>query len=103
MTALAWLKGLAAAIISSVANSTLAVIGCNATGSPLNWSQISTVATTSAIIGAALYLKQSPIPDNITTTKVNVVKNFDSGATTLTATTTSTTSSSQPIEPQKPL
>ena|SRR5216683_2716783 len=83
MNALTWFKGLLAAVISSVANATLAVIGCNATGSPLNWPQVGTVATTSAIIGAALYLKQSPIPDDVTIKSIS----FEPAKTTVTTTT----------------
>ena len=76
MTLKAWLKGLAAAVISGVSNAVVATIGCNATGSPLNYSQIGTVATTAALIGAALYLKQSPLPDDtmtVTTTATTTV------------------------------
>lgn len=83
MDAISWLKGLLAAVISAVANSVLAVIGCNATGNPLNWSQIGAVATTSAIVGACLYLKQSPIPDDITVKSISI----EPAKTTVTTTT----------------
>jgi len=65
MNAVTWAKGLLASIISSVATTVLAVMGSNATGSPLNWTQIANVAAFSAIVGACLYLKQSPIPTEL--------------------------------------
>lgn len=65
MTTLTWAKGLLASIISSVATTLLAVLGSNATGSPLNWTQIANVAGFSAVVGACLYLKQSPIPTEL--------------------------------------
>lgn len=67
MNLTSWLKGLLASIVSSVATTLLAVLGSNATGSPLNYTQIANVAVFSAIIGACLYLKQSPIPTDIST------------------------------------
>jgi hypothetical protein len=81
--AITWLKGLIAAIVSGVSNAVLATVGCNATGSPLNWSQIGTVAGTAAIVGAAFYLKQSPIPDDVTVKTIS----FEPNKTTVTATT----------------
>lgn len=58
-----WLKGLVAAIIGGVSNSVLLVIA-----DPLTFnfneglSRVLTVAGTTAIISAAMYLKQSPLP-----------------------------------------
>ncbi len=63
MPALTWLKGLLAAVISAVASSILSSGFASASGSPLNWAQIGSIAGSSALVGACLYLKQSPIPD----------------------------------------
>ncbi len=65
MDALTWLKGLLAAVISSVSTTVLATVGANATGSPLNWTQIANVAGFSALVGGLAYLKQSPIPTEL--------------------------------------
>lgn len=59
-----WAKGLLAAVISAVANSALLII---ASPSTFNFSHgglrnLGTVSLASAIVGAALYLKQSPVP-----------------------------------------
>ena len=62
MTPKIWAKGLLAAIISAVSNAIITTISANAIGSPLNWAQIGAVAATSALLGAAMYLKQSPVP-----------------------------------------
>ena len=58
-----WIKGLIAAIIGGVANTVVLMIA-----DPLNFNlgeglnRLLTVAATSAIVSAAAYLKQSPIP-----------------------------------------
>jgi len=60
-----WLKGLFAAIVSSVVNSISVLIADpghfnpSAAGGIRN---LGLVALVSAIVGAALYLKQSPVP-----------------------------------------
>ena len=60
-----WLKGLLAAVIGGAANSaTLLIVD------PVNFNlqsgikNILTVCVTSAILSIALYLKQSPLPQN---------------------------------------
>lgn len=59
-----WIKGLIAAVIGGVANSIVLIIA-----DPLNFNlgeglnNLLTVAATSAIIAAAAYLKQSPLPN----------------------------------------
>lgn len=58
----AWLKGLIAAVISGVSGAVLVAVGDAATGVALDWRRLGTVAIIAAIIGAAGYLKQSPIP-----------------------------------------
>jgi hypothetical protein len=78
-----WLKGLIAAVVSGVANAVVATVGCNATGSPLNWHQVGTVAATAALVGAALYLKQSPVPDDLTIKSISI----EPAKTTVTTTT----------------
>lgn len=57
-----WLKGLIAATVSGVSGAILVAIGDAATGIALDWKRLGTVALVAAIIGAAGYLKQSPIP-----------------------------------------
>lgn len=59
-----WLKGLIAAVVSAAANATLLVIVSPAA---FNFSHgglrnLGAVTLASAIVGAALYLKQSPVP-----------------------------------------
>lgn len=60
-----WLKGLLAAVISSAANSISVLVADpqhfnpSAAGGMRN---LGIVALVSAIVGAALYLKQSPVP-----------------------------------------
>ena len=59
----AWLKGLLSAAIGAAANSVTLMIADPATfnlGEGL--SKVGTVAAVSAIVAAALYLKQSPLP-----------------------------------------
>ena len=64
MNTVVWVKGLIAAVIGGVANSVTLMIA-----DPLNFNlgeginKLLTVATTSAIIAAAAYLKKSPIPE----------------------------------------
>jgi hypothetical protein len=65
MNAITWIKGLAASIISAAATAVLASGISSSTGSPLNWHQIGSIAASAALVGASLYLKQSPIPDDI--------------------------------------
>jgi hypothetical protein len=65
MNASIWLKGLAAAVISSAANSISVLIADPHHFSPQQASgfkHLGIVALVSAIVGAAMYLKQSPMP-----------------------------------------
>lgn len=61
-----WVKGLIAAIIGGVSNTIVLMIA-----DPLNFNlgegidKLITVAATSAIVAAAMYLKQSPIPTEV--------------------------------------
>ncbi len=73
MTPLAWIQGLLAAIVSAVATSILSSGVSSSVGSPLNWNQISVIAGSSALVGACLFLKQSPIPE-ISITSSETVK-----------------------------
>ncbi|MGH9325431.1 MAG: hypothetical protein ACRD2B_01880 [Terriglobia bacterium] len=60
-----WLKGLFAAIVSSAANSISVLIADPSHFSPTQsggFRNLGIVALVSAIVGAALYLKQSPVP-----------------------------------------
>lgn len=59
-----WLKGLIAAIVSSAANTVSVLIADPSHFSPgvAGWKNLGVVALVSAIVGAALYLKQSPVP-----------------------------------------
>lgn len=61
-----WLKGLAAAIVSSAANSVSVLIADPTHFNPgiAGWKNLGVVALVSAIVGAALYLKQSPVPSD---------------------------------------
>lgn len=58
-----WIKGLIAAVIGGISNTVVLMIA-----DPLNFNlneglnRLLTVAATSAIVSAAAYLKQSPIP-----------------------------------------
>jgi hypothetical protein len=64
MNTVVWVKGLIAAVIGGVANSVTLMIADPLTfnlGEGIN--KLLTVATTSAIIAAAAYLKKSPIPE----------------------------------------
>jgi hypothetical protein len=60
-----WFKGLAAATISSATNSVSVLIADPSHFKPdgaAGFKNLAVVALMSAIVGAALYLKQSPIP-----------------------------------------
>ncbi|HLI35503.1 MAG TPA: hypothetical protein VKW70_10690 [Terriglobia bacterium] len=60
-----WLKGLFAAIVSSAANSISVLIADPHHFNPSvagGFKNLGVVALVSAIVGAALYLKQSPVP-----------------------------------------
>lgn len=66
-----WLYGIAAAVITSACNTTLAVLGAAATGDPLNWHQVQSVMISAGFIGALAYLAKSPLPiETIVTTTV---------------------------------
>ncbi len=65
-----WLKGLVSAIIGGAANSIALMIADPQTYNlQAGLGKLETVAITSALLSAAMYLKQSPIPNGI-----NVVK-----------------------------
>lgn len=60
-----WLKGLVAAVVASAANSISVLIADPRHFNPSEaggWRNLGTVAVVSAIVGAAMYLKQSPVP-----------------------------------------
>lgn len=59
-----WLKGLIAAVVSTAASSVSVLIADPKHFSPgiAGWRNLGLVALVSAIVGAALYLKQSPVP-----------------------------------------
>lgn len=59
-----WLKGLVAAVVSTAANSVSVLIADPEHFNPgiAGWRNLGLVALVSAIVGAALYLKQSPVP-----------------------------------------
>ncbi len=61
-----WLKGLVAAAISSASNAIAALVADPKHFSPAEvggFRKLGVVVLVSAIVGAALYLKQSPVPD----------------------------------------
>ncbi len=61
-----WLKGLVAAAISSSSNAIAVVVADPMHFSPAEvggFRKLGVVVLVSAIVGAALYLKQSPVPD----------------------------------------
>lgn len=65
-----WLKGLAAAIIGGASNSiTLIIVNPQQFNLQAGLKNIVAVASTSAILSAAMYLKKSPLPDIITEEK----------------------------------
>jgi hypothetical protein len=74
VNALTWAKGLAAAVVSAVSTTILASGISSGSGTPLNWHQIGSIAASSALVGACLYLKQSPIPDEDEGPSVDVVR-----------------------------
>lgn len=59
-----WLKGLIAAIVSATANAVVLTISDPQHFNPgrAGWHDLGTVLIVSGIVGAALYLKQSPVP-----------------------------------------
>jgi ABC-type uncharacterized transport system permease subunit len=58
-----WLKGLISAIIGGAANSvTVMAIDPMQFNLAEGWHKLATVAGVSALVSAAMYLKQSPIP-----------------------------------------
>lgn len=59
-----WVKGLIAAVVSAAANSISLMIASPATFNFSNGGlrNLGTVTLASALVGAALYLKQSPVP-----------------------------------------
>ncbi len=59
-----WLKGLISAFIGAAANSVTVVIVDPVNFNPLTQTnKVLTVAVVSGVIAAALYLKQSPLPN----------------------------------------
>lgn len=68
-----WLKGLLSAIIGAAANSiTLMIADPTTFNLSTGLGKVGTVALTSAIVSAALYLKQSPLPGD--TTNIATIK-----------------------------
>lgn len=64
MTTQTWLKGLLAAFISSAASAlTVAVVDPQHFNLSA-WKPLATVVVVSGVVGAAAYLKQSPIPQD---------------------------------------
>ena len=67
-----WFKALLAAIISGVANAGLGAVGitgANMVGIPipqLDYRQFASFCISGGIIGALMYLKQSPVPPDST-------------------------------------
>lgn len=59
-----WLKGLIGAIVSTAANSVSVLVADPKHFNPgiAGWANLGLVALVSAVVGAALYLKQSPVP-----------------------------------------
>ena len=67
MNTTVWLKGLLAAIVCGIANTITLMIADPLTFNLTDGSRkLLTVALTSAIESAAMYLKQSPIPEDNT-------------------------------------
>jgi len=63
-----WVKGLVSAIIGGAANAiTVAIVDPIAFNLQEGASKLLTVALVSAIVAAAMYLKQSPLPPASTT------------------------------------
>lgn len=61
-----WVHGLFAAVISTAASTVGAMIGAAATGHPLDYTQLGGAALGAALLGAVMYLKQSPLPPDPT-------------------------------------
>lgn len=60
-----WFRGLAAAVVSSASSAITVLIVDPNDFSPAaigGWSKLGTVVLVNALVGLALYLKQSPIP-----------------------------------------
>lgn len=57
-----WLRGLVGAVINSVASCVTAVIVDPHTFA--EWDKLAKLAIVSAVVGAALYLKQQPLPED---------------------------------------
>ena len=89
-----WLYGLFSGIISGVSTTILSVIGVTAVDQiglsikQFDLRQLGMLATVSGIIGAAMYLKQSPLP------KEEIIEE-----TTTTLTSTTTTATATPSKP----
>ncbi len=65
MTWQVWVKGLVAAVVSSAANSISVLIADPSHFNPeaaSGFKNLGLIALVSAIVGAAMYLKQSPVP-----------------------------------------
>ena len=59
-----WLKGLISAVIGGGANAiTVAIVDPLTFNLTEGFEKLATVAAVSAIVAAAMYLKQSPLPD----------------------------------------
>lgn len=77
-----WFKGLLSAIIGAIASGVLLVIvnpGTFDIFSKAGWKNIATACGTSALVAAASYLKQSPLPTTIEQTQVTVTKEVTKG------------------------
>ena len=57
-----WLKGLASAVITSISTGCLSTIGTNLAGVNIQWQQLLLSSLCAGLVGAAAYLKQSPLP-----------------------------------------
>lgn len=101
-----WVHGLFAACIVAGSSTGGVVLTSFVGQTAINWHQLFVNIGISSLIAAFFYLKTSPLPDVTTTvTQVNMVKTFDPGKTTLSATQTTTapTPTLQPVPPQPPL
>lgn len=65
----AWLQGLLAAAISGTATTVGAYAGTAMTGNALDLKATGGAALGGAVVGAVMYLKQSPIPANTPSAK----------------------------------
>lgn len=74
MTTKCWKHGLVSGIITGLANSFLAAVGTTTASTigvdiqQLNFRQLVVITIMGGIVGAAAYLKQSPLPDDETNT-----------------------------------